>query len=918
MPPDTENTWISRFPPPPVFWLLTNSTVFRFTGNALVKEKKMRRHLSALIPVLRLAAMTSCSQTGRSSNVLKCPRGFGICSRLARCLFILTAALILTACGNPAPAGQAAPQSGNNTVAEGTPSPQSSIGSGAEATAETAVGQEAVQATGQTAVQTGAEPEEAGRFDTAAGTASVFTNPCPDIPADQYPKVDGSTATLPLSYALFQAATGEDEETAMKAISHNKTDSSYRELVRGSCDLVLAYEPSEETKEYIEENGSLQMKPIGRDALVFMINAANPVKSLTEEQIQSIYTGETTNWKELGGSDEEIVAFQRKQNSGSQTLMEKLVMKGISMAEAPSYHYINSMGELLDQVSSYNNQGNAIGYSVYFYARNMYSVPGLEFLSVDGITPSNDTIQDGSYPYVNEFYAVIRDDEPEDSPARLLFDWLTTEGGQELITDTGYVSVLDKHSVKADAAALPLTEKGETSYALKEDQVILLDGAYWFNSPAVHFMNADMTERDLLEGYILTTSMPPSLSETLKVWSIYDPLVLIDPASRKKGLYDIGDGKWLLEPDYDGIVRNASGDYTCYKAGKPVIIYNESGILQVESDCLCLGEYYWIKDDTGYSIRKSGQEIAGHVDVENPGQSRIHRGPDRKIVELNLEEDQDYLYGRVYIYSIDGNLLFKPEYLQSEFEDLQDLSYYLCSCTNTKGLLHFAVKAEGGNRSLIYDIETGDYVWMEDEINTILCNKEGDYAYQIESESGLKILTDSLEPLRAPDGTPYEYCFGMDCYGYRDPGSGNIVVENPDGSIHFEMPYHEEGSEERQGTMIARGVILYTNHDQEDSLYELTSYGNPLCSSDTYSQYSFSNAPGDLSSINQEYTVLRIGEKIFVIQTDTGEVTYQSSEDSLRAKDGPVLVFRSGNWLNFRDPNGNLVMRIFADQNSGD
>ena len=181
------------------------------------------------------------------------------------------------------------------------------------------------------------------------------------------------------------------------------------------------------------------MKPIGRDALVFMINAANPVKSLTEEQIQSIYTGETTNWKELGGNDEEIVAFQRKQNSGSQTLMEKLVMKGISMAEAPSYHYINSMGELLDQVSSYNNQGNAIGYSVYFYARNMYSVPGLEFLSVDGVTPSNDTIRNGSYPYVNEFYAVIRDDEPEDSPARLLFDWLTSEGGQELISDTGYV-----------------------------------------------------------------------------------------------------------------------------------------------------------------------------------------------------------------------------------------------------------------------------------------------------------------------------------------------------------------------------------------------------------------------------------------------------------------------------------------------
>ena len=132
------------------------------------------------------------------------------------------------------------------------------------------------------------------------------------------------------------------------------------------------------------------------------------------------------------------------------------------------------------------------------------------------------------------------------------------------------------------------------------------------------------------------------------------------------------------------------------------------------------------------------------------------------------------------------------------------------------------------------------------------------------------------------------------------------------------MPYHEDGGKENQGTMIARGVILYTNRDHDNPYYELTSYGNLLCSSDTYTWFNFSNDLAALSSINEEYTVFRIGENIFVIQTDTGEVTYQSSEDSLRAKDGPVLVFRSSNWLNFRDPNGNLVMRIFADQNSGD
>ena len=431
-------------------------------------------------------------------------------------------------------------------------------------------------------------------------------------------------------------------------------------------------------------------------------------------------------------------------------------------------------------------------------------------------------------------------------------------------------------------------------------------------------MNADMTERDLIEDCSLTVSQTPSLSETLKVWSINDPLVLIDAASHRKGLYDIADGKWLLEPEYGFISRCANGDYICRKDEKSAIIYNESGIMQIESECLCVGEYYWIKDDSGYSIRKGGKEISGHVDVAKPQESNIRSAHHNRIVELDPVEGDDYVFGRNYIYSEDGTLLFKPEYLQSEFEDLQDLSYYLSVCTNTKGLLSFAVRGDDGNRSLLYDIETGDYIWNEDEKNNIQCNKEGDYAFQIESESGLRILTNSLEPLKSPDGIPYEYCFGMDCYGYRDTGSGNIVVENTDGSIHFEMPYHEDGGKENQGTMIARGVILYTNRDHDNPYYELTSYGNLLCSSDTYTWFNFSNDLAALSSINEEYTVFRIGENIFVIQTDTGEVTYQSSEDSLRAKDGPVLVFRSGNWLNFRDPYGRLVMKALADQNSGD
>lgn len=207
---------------------------------------------------------------------------------------ILTAAVLLTSCGSTAHVDQSAPQGKKS--------------SGVEETAETA---QTVPA------QTAAEQEEAGRADTAAGAASVSYASCPFFPAEDYPKVDGSTATLPLSYALFQAATGESEEKAMEVIRHEKTDTSYRNLAYGSCDLVLAYEPSDETREYIEEKANLQIKPIGRDALVFMVNTSNPVNSLTEEQLQAVYSGAITNWKELGGDDEEIVAFQRKQNSSA-------------------------------------------------------------------------------------------------------------------------------------------------------------------------------------------------------------------------------------------------------------------------------------------------------------------------------------------------------------------------------------------------------------------------------------------------------------------------------------------------------------------------------------------------------------------------------------------------------------------------
>ena len=182
-------------------------------------------------------------------------------------------------------------------------------------------------------------------------------------------------------------------------------------------------------------------KPIGLDALVFLTNKGNPVKSLSHKQIIGIYTGKITKWNQVGGEAVEIIPYQRISNSGSQALMKKLVMKKTKMMEAPAILQPSEMGDLVDAVASYDNTRNALGYSVYYYVRNMYQMPGIKLLAVDGVAPTNETITSGKYPYINPFYAVIREDEPKGSPAHQLFDWLTGEEGKRAIGEAGYVVV---------------------------------------------------------------------------------------------------------------------------------------------------------------------------------------------------------------------------------------------------------------------------------------------------------------------------------------------------------------------------------------------------------------------------------------------------------------------------------------------
>lgn len=269
----------------------------------------------------------------------------------------------------------------------------------------------------------------------ADGGAVVFTR-------ENMPRLDGSTATAPLAQAAAAVLLGESEEDVADLIDFSRTTESYRQLMQGDADLLIAAEPNAAVFDEMEEAGfEVQMEPLATDALVFMVNEDNPVDSLTTEQLRGIYSGEITNWSEVGGADLDIVPFQRNAESGSQVLMEKLVMDGTEMTEPPEGYMISSMVGLMDAVKEYDNSSNAIGYSVYYYAHDMQMAGGLKLLKIDGVAPEAATIRSGEYPFLNPYYVAMNAAEPEGSMTRVLYDWLLGPDGQKLVDMKGYVSV---------------------------------------------------------------------------------------------------------------------------------------------------------------------------------------------------------------------------------------------------------------------------------------------------------------------------------------------------------------------------------------------------------------------------------------------------------------------------------------------
>jgi phosphate transport system substrate-binding protein len=272
------------------------------------------------------------------------------------------------------------------------------------------------------------------------GSASTFTIKNPS----EMPILDGAEAAYPV-YSAFANATYENIKKVMgekgEIVSFTNTIHAYERLLSGEVDIYFGAEPSKEQQEDAKKAGKeLVMTPIGKEAFVFFVNPNNKVASLTVSEIKGIYSGKINNWSELEGNNKRIIAFQRPENSGSQTLLEK-IMGDTPIMKPLKEDVPEGMGGIIEQVADYRNYDNSIGFSFRFFATGMKANSDIKLLAINGIKPNPENIASGKYPFTASLYAITVKDNPKKKIQPFL-EWMQGQQGQELVEKIGYIKAV--------------------------------------------------------------------------------------------------------------------------------------------------------------------------------------------------------------------------------------------------------------------------------------------------------------------------------------------------------------------------------------------------------------------------------------------------------------------------------------------
>ena len=279
---------------------------------------------------------------------------------------------------------------------------------------------------------------------------------------DNYPIVDGSTSSRALNQMIackllgvryewvpnivlewYLSANQEDipeqhKDFFQKNILTSQTNGAFMNLIDGKVDVILTHRIiSPDEKAYAETKGvSLIETPIALDAFVFVVHKSNPVKTLTVNEIQEIYTKEITNWSEVGGNNVDIKVFTRPRNSGSEEVFREVVMKGLEPSEFPE----SAIGGMAGVFTEINANADAICYTFMNYKEMITRISDnvIPKLSINGVFPNETTVKNRTFPFISEVHVAIRSDLDQNSMAYKLYEWLQTPSGKSVAEESGF------------------------------------------------------------------------------------------------------------------------------------------------------------------------------------------------------------------------------------------------------------------------------------------------------------------------------------------------------------------------------------------------------------------------------------------------------------------------------------------------
>ena len=282
---------------------------------------------------------------------------------------------------------------------------------------------------------------------------------------DEMPVMDGAEACYPV-YAAIAKAVYKDIDQIEKdfvtkgagadggsqawlngrIVTFTNTIMGFERLIqRGikgapKADLFFGARPSKSQMEEAKEwNTEVTITPIGKEAFVFFVEPDNPVTDISSEDIRKIYHGDITNWKELGGKNQKILAFQRPEDSGSQTMMQYF-MGDVTLKEPKTYETVDSMEGVVKHVAQYNNEKGALGYSFRYFVEDLNQENDVRLLSIDGVAPTIENIKNGTYPLTVDLCLITREGD-ENPNVQKMIDYCLSEEGQEIIEKTGYAGL---------------------------------------------------------------------------------------------------------------------------------------------------------------------------------------------------------------------------------------------------------------------------------------------------------------------------------------------------------------------------------------------------------------------------------------------------------------------------------------------